>query len=324
MSGIILNSVAGLGLILIIMGVIASFMFIFGIGKVRVGGKNKLQYKIRGTAVQVETGHVYFAIVLGLILAITPFPISKYFGELGKFTVRDEATPTTYKLEESEYTILEEDIRVDLRKGKEIGIRGYLGGELSGTERLILIVIKDVGPGIEKVSFPYSTSLSGIEVVDKPKGGEWTKTRKKEEVEYNPFVGLIKRKEFFKDLLARKGEMKSYHMTVPVMEGPGQQIIYKLKYYNAFQGRDFEWAGKFFSTDTDILNMHITFPEDKPFKSFETYKRDPSAKELIQINNPEIETLLGNHILTWTIRDAKKGEIRDAKKGEKYYIKWFW
>ena len=135
-------------------------------------------------------------------------------------------------------------------------------------------------------------------------------------MEYNPFIGLLKSTDIFKDLLARKGEMKSYFMTIPVMEGPGQQIMYRLKFYNAFQGRDFEWASKKLSADTDVLQMHITFPDDKPFKSFETYKRDPSAKKLIQINNPEIETLSGNHGLTWT--------IQDAKKGEKYFIKWLW
>ena len=321
MSEIILNCVAFLGLILIIMGVIAAFMFIFGIGKVRAGGKNKLQYKIKGTEVQIETGHVYFAIFLGLLLVITPFPISKYFGDVARANAVYNATPITSKLEEGEYTIWEEEMRVDLRNRKEIGIRGYLGSELSETERLIRIDIKDVGTGVEEVNFRYATSVHSIAVIDKPKDAVWTKIKKEEDVVYNPFIDLLEGKELFKKLLAREGKMKSYYMTVSITEGRitegrAQQIIYKLKYYNAFQGDDFEWASKIVSADTDILTMHITFPDDKPFKSFETYKRTPDAEEIIQINNPEIETPSGNHILTWNIQNAKKGEV--------YYIKWLW
>jgi hypothetical protein len=317
MSGIILNCVGALGLILIITGVIAAFMFILGIGKVTVSGKNKLQYKIKGTEVQIGTGHVYFAIVLGLVLVITPFPISKYFGDVAKANAVDKATPIISKLKEGKYTISEEEIRIDLRNRKEIGIAGYLGSDLSETERRIKIVIKDVGSGIEEVNFLDATSVHSIAVIDKPKDAMWRRIEyESKEVVYNPFTNILRGKEFFKKLLARKGEMRTYYMTVPITEGSSQEIIYKLQFHNAFQGRDFEWAGKVLSADTDIITMHITFPEDKPFKSFETYKRAPGAKEIIQINNPETETSLANHILTWNIRNAKKGEI--------YYIKWQW
>jgi hypothetical protein len=316
MSGIILNCVGALGLILIITGVIAAFMFILGIGKVTVGGKNKLQYKIKGTEVQIGTGRVYFAIVLGLVLVITPFPISKYFGDVAKANAVDKATPIISKLKEGKYTISEEDISIDLRTRKEIGIAGYLGSDLSEVEWLVRRVIKDVESGVEEVNFRHATSVHSIAVIDKPKDAKWRKIEGKSEVIYNPFIALLEGKVLFKKLIARKGEMRTYYMTVPITDGSSQEIIYKLKFHNAFQGDDFEWAGKVFSADTDILTMHITFPEDKPFKSFETYKRAPGAKKIIQINNPETETSLGNHILTWNIRNAKKGEM--------YYIKWQW
>jgi hypothetical protein len=319
MSGIILKCVGALGLILSIMGVIAAFMFIFGIGKIKVGGKNKVQYKIKGAEVQIETGHVYFAIVLGLVLAITPFPISKHFGDIGKANAVDKATITTSGLEEGKYTISEDEIRVDLRNRKEIGISGYLGSELSETERLIRIVIKDVGSGVEKVNFRYATSVHSIAVIYKPKGAKWAKIEEKsEEVVYNPFTNILRGKEFFKDLLKRRGKMRSYYMIVPITDGRGQEFLYKLKYHNAFQGDNFEWASEIVSADTDKITMHITFPEDKPFKSFETSKKetpDPDAPR-IQIDNPKIETPSGNHILTWNIEYAKKGEV--------YYIKWQW
>ena len=105
-------------------------------------------------------------------------------------------------------------------------------------------------------------------------------------------------------------------MIIPITVGQGQEIEYTLEYYNAFQQRDFEWDGKVFSADTDILKMLIIFPEDKPFKSFETYKKATSATDKIKIGNPNVQPGQGNHTLTWT--------IENARKGEKYYIKWLW
>jgi hypothetical protein len=317
MSGIILNCVEVLGLILSIMGVIAAFMFIFGIGKIKVGGKNKLQIKIAGIEIGIETGRVYFAIVLGIVLVITPFPISKHFGKVQEVYAEQRAIPTATPLEEGGYTISKEEVWINLQNRKEIGLRDYLDGDLSETERRIKIVIKDVGSGIEEVNFRHATSGPGIIPLEKPESTKWRRIEyESKEVVYNPFTSLLKGKEFFKKLLARGGRMTSYYITVPITARKGQEMDYKLKYRNSFQGRNFEWAGKVFSADTDILTMHITFPEDKPFKSFETYKRETEKAPKLPFNNPEIETAPDNHTLTWT--------IRDAKKGEQYYIKWLW
>ncbi len=62
--------------------------------------------------------------------------------------------------------------------------------------------------------------------------------------------------------------------------------------------------------------MNIMFPEDKPFKSIKTSKKETSAAPKFPFNNPEIEASSDNHTLTWTIRNAKKGEM--------YYIEWEW
>lgn len=319
MQGIILVCMAVLGLILAIMGVIAAFMFIFGIGKVRVGGRNKLQIKITGIEIGIETGHVYFAVVLGLLLTITPFPISRYFGDVEKANAEDIATPITPKVEEAEYTISKEEIRIDLRKRKEIGLSDYLAGDLSDVEWLIRGVIKDAESGVEEVNFHHATSGHSIVLIDIPQNAKWRRIEEEsEEVVYHPFVDLLIKKEFFRDLLARKGRMRTYYMTVPITVGKGQEqeIVYKLRYHNAFQGRDFEWAGKVLGADTDILTLRIIFPEDKPFISIETYKKEAPKAQKITINDPDIETAPGNQALTWRIQDAKKGEV--------YYIKWEW
>ena len=110
--------------------------------------------------------------------------------------------------------------------------------------------------------------------------------------------------------------MRTYYMTVPITSDGVQETVYKLKYRNAFQGRDFEWAGKVISSDTDILSMHIKFPKDKPFKSIVALKKESPDAGVIDFDNPKIETALDNRTFTWT--------IRDAKKGERYYIKWLW
>jgi len=320
MSGLILNSVAVFGLVLIVMGVIASFMFIFGIGKVKVGGKNILHLKIAAMEIVIETGRIYFAIVLGLILAITPVPISAHFGEAGELAARDEATPMTSQLEEGGHAVSKEEISINLSKRKELGIEDFLGGHLSEVEWLVRRTIRDVESGIKEVHFRHATSGYAIEVMDKPEGIKWRKTEEKGEVIYNPFYGLLMGKKsvksVFKDLIARKGKMKTYYITAAITDKREQEMVYKLKYYNAFQGKGFEWAGKVFSANTDILTMHITFPEDKPFKSLDTYKREVVGADLEPINNPEIKTGPDKRTLTWTIRDAKKGEI--------YYIKWLW
>ncbi len=62
--------------------------------------------------------------------------------------------------------------------------------------------------------------------------------------------------------------------------------------------------------------MHVTFPKDKPLKSFETYKTDPGSDEKVQFYNPEIEISADKRMFTWTIRKAKKGEM--------YFVKWLW
>jgi hypothetical protein len=296
LNGIILLCTNLLGIVMTILGVIGTVMYLFNI----------------------QTG-----LDTKFILGIFALPLTKSIiqnrGDRGKAKQAENKTDKTPKLEEGGYTISEREVRIDLQNRREIGWIEFHGSDLSETERIERRVIKGVGSGVEELNFLHATSGHSIVVIDKPEGAKWRKVQEKSGI-YHPFYDLIKGdkslKKFLKDLIARKGRMRTYYMTVPITEGSGQEIIYKVKYHNAFQGRDFEWAGEDLSADTDILTMHIVFPEDKPFKSFETSKKETTDAPRIQIDNPEIETAPDNHTLTWT--------IRDAKKGEQYYIKWLW
>lgn len=322
MSGYILNCAAAVGLVLIVVGTIAAFMFVFSIGKVKGGGKNKLNFGIAGIEITVETGYVYFAVIVGLLLVILPFPISGHFGEVSMAKAEERATPTTSRLEEGEYNIRKEEITIDLRNQKEIGVAGYLGSELSEIEWQERIEIKDVKVGIEEVNILHATTGHSIAVIDKPACAKWRRVKEKSKTIYNPFYDMLKGetsfKAVFRDLIKRGGGMRTYYMTVPITGDAVRVIVYKLKYRNAFQGRNFEWAGKALSSDTDILTLHIKFPKDKPFKSksYKTSKKESPDAVVIDIDNPEIEIAPDNSTLTW--------KIRDAKKGERYYIKWSW
>jgi len=317
MQRFILNALHFLGLLLIMMSLFGLGMYMLGYETVGLGGENEIGFAYKGFEFKTKTGHIYYGIFVGLILAISPFPVSKYFGKVAEVEAMERAIPSIAKLKEGGYKISEQDERIDLRNRKEIGRTEYLGGDLSETTRLVRRVIKDLDGDVKEVNFRHATSGYGIVVQEKPSGAKWQKIEEQsKDVVYNPFVDLLRGREFFKELLARKGGMRSYYLTVPVTEGKGQEIVYTLRYYNAYQGSDFEWAGKLFSADTDRLTMHITFPKDKPLRSFETYKSAPHSKEKIRIDHPEVETAPDGHTLTWRIRDAMKGET--------YFVKWVW
>lgn len=316
MWGIILLGTGVLGLILILMGMIAAGMFMFGYRKVRSAGKDKLRIVIKGMEVDVETCHMFFSIILGLSMILASECVAGKRGDVGAIKQYQRTVPGTPRLEEGGYTICEETIRVDLRNRKKIGLIEHFGSDLSETERFEKIVIKDVGSGVKEVNLRHGTSTLGISVAEKPAGAEWRTITEKSEEFYNPFTELVKGRKFFEDLLARKGRMKSYYMSVPIETGESQEIAYSLRYYNAFQGKDFEWVGKEVSADTDILTIFVIFPADKPFKLFETYMKENAACPKMRIDDPEIEYAPDRRTLTWRIRDAKAGEW--------YIIKWLW
>lgn len=309
----------GLALILIVLGLIRLTMTIFGLKRLQALDE-KFQLKIGKMGLTIQTHYLGLACIsLGFMMAIISFWVSGYFGQAGEAYAEDARIPTTCTVHQAKYRVSEEEIRIDLRNREEIAIPDYLAGNLSETERLVTRRIKDVGKRVKKIQIRHATSGYRIKLVEKPQGATWTRYEDKAKVLHNPFISLLRGKhyaEVFKDILARHGEIKSYCLDVPITSGKGQEIFYRLSYANAFQGGDFEWAGKVFDADTDVLTMHITFPKDKPIKSSETFRRSPASKKKERLENPEIEIAHGNRVLTW--------RIHNGKKGEKYYIKWLW
>jgi hypothetical protein len=312
---ILLPCIAGLGVLLIIMGVIAAGMLVFGSKKVRSRGKNKLQIKTQLIEMTVDTGHVYFAIILGVLMAITPFPISRYFGEIGELKSRERTYRATGLREEGGHTIALREVWIDISERKEIGMLEYLESGASPSIWIEKRVIKDLKKGTTELNFRHATSGPIILPTFKPDGAKWRKIKVPERVIYNPFTELLRKNDFFKSLIEKEGAMNSYYMTVPVSHAIDEEIVYILKYYNAFQGRNFEWTGLIVDADTDILRAHITFPDSKPFKQYKTYVKRQLDAPKIELSSYEIE-VPDNTRISW--------HIRDARKGEKYYIRWTW
>ncbi|MFX0198694.1 MAG: hypothetical protein ACFFCW_21440 [Candidatus Hodarchaeota archaeon] len=312
----------GLGFFIMIIGLLAAGMFMFGFRRTHAGGKSKLAFKAFGIDFAIETGSFFFAIVIGLMMVMSPFVISvkTHYGKRREAHAEEKKIPRIdiSELKKEEYTICRENIMIDLRKRKEIGLVERFAGDLSETTWLIERTVKEVGDDVTEMSFCHATSGFTIVPIEKPEGAKWTRIVDESKQMRNPFFELLKGqglKDILSDLFEGKGRMKTYSMTVPITEGKGQQILYKLKYVNAFQARDFEWAMKAFSADTDVLRMKIAFPEQKPFKSYEAYKKAAGAEQKTKIDNPDITTP-GKNVLAWT--------IRDAKEGEEYFVKWTW
>ncbi|MFX0198693.1 MAG: hypothetical protein ACFFCW_21435 [Candidatus Hodarchaeota archaeon] len=312
----ILLSLAVIGAILVAVGVVGTLMFMFGYKRVQIDGKNKLQFKTLRIEIVIGRTPIYSCILLGLILFIAPFFYFQYVQFAAVRELELETIPRK-KLETGGYALSEQEIWFDLRKRKTVRSKD----EDSVTELQVKVKIKDVEKGVKEVNFLEATSIDAIKPIEMPEGARWRRATEESKEVVNPFIDQLNETEafvngFFHSLLARKGRMKTYSMTVPIADGKNEQISYTLQFLNAFQGIHFEWAGRFVSADTDILKMHILFPESKPFESYESYKRAPDSKEKTKINNPDIKTDSGNHRLTW--------KIYNAKKGEEYTIKWNW
>ncbi|MFX0198692.1 MAG: hypothetical protein ACFFCW_21430 [Candidatus Hodarchaeota archaeon] len=329
--------IASIGIALILMGVIAFIIFIFGSKRTRSGKKNKLQIEALGIVIDIETTSIFFSIILGFIIVTTSMagieggsieraiealfmrqpPSPPTDSAKGDFTIlrRKPPSPPTDSAK-ANFTILREQITIDLQDRKEIKTLG----EISATTRNFKIKIKDVEKGVKEVTFCYATSILAIMPIEMPEGARWRRATEESKEVVNPFLDLLKVKEgkdflrtFFEDLLSRKGRMKTYYITIPITDGENQEISYTLLYCNAFQGRDFEWASEICAADTDTITMRIFFPLDKRFETYETYKKFPNG-EIREIRNPDIDT--DYESITWN--------ISGAKSGERYFIKWDW
>ncbi len=266
---------------------------------------------------QLDTTHLSLLVmVCGFIVTCISVKVRKFIGPRGEAEKKERSLPSTTELTDCGFTILEQEVRVDLRKRKQLSLDEILASELSETERLDRIVIAKVDPGTKEIHLRHATSGFSISPLEKPDNATWKKIVTPEASIWNPFCDILQGRKKFKDFLAQGGCMRSYYLTVPVSGTDAQEITYRLKYNNAFIGDEFEWAGEEFYADTESFTMHITFPPDWPFQSYEAFKKTADMQDRVVIPDPEIDTSPDNLRLTWKIHKARKGDL--------YFLKWSW
>lgn len=313
--GFINGSFALLGLVISVLGVVVIVGSLMNV--IKVEGKSILRLPFVGG---VETTNVYFLTVLGFAITCLSERLSSKIGQVGKAQKLERATPSTSERKEGGYSISEKQVTVDLRKRKNIdNLVGHFTSQLSSTERTTRIVFSNPDLLPDEINLRHATSGHSISPISTPKNCKWQIIKEDSNIIENPFYSLLMMKiERFKDLIARKGKMKSYYLTVHKEDLEGYEIEYKLKYNNAFVGDDFEWFGEDIIADIDLLTMVIYFPKDKPIKSYEAFEKLSTEKEKgpTPILKPDIEVSKDNLSLEWTLHNARKGHL--------YLLKWAW
>lgn len=301
-----------MGILIFIYGFFIFFVSSIGIIPVEIPGT----FKVDILGIKAESANLFFPIVLGIVMFLVFNKISSRTGEAGQANIKEKKVPVEKEMNEGGFTVSEEEVRIDLRKRKELKALDLLSCGLSETERLVRMVIKDVDPKREQLYLRHATTGHSVQIIDTPQDSRWLRIQKPSENLLNPFVDMLFDNTRFQELFRRKGKMRSYYLAIPSQGGKGKEINYKLRYNNAFKGSKWEWAGKEFCADTEKFQMIILFPKKKRFKSIETYKEESPNKVKVPLDNPVIEKRKNSLSLKWTITNAKKGEI--------YLIRWTW
>lgn len=312
-----------LGLVTIVVGLVLTALLVI-LGKKTESGK--VTFNLFRGSLQVTGGPTIIMMALGIAMVLLPVSVFLHArGAIGAEGVadeieeRNEQLETTSKLQNGEFTLSELEVWIDLSTRKQIGLPAFFTSKVSTTSRRVRAVIKDVGPEVKEIHFPHATEGYAIEPLETPAGALWRKViQDQKRVLYTPELDIFKGKKTFDDVLARSGRLdNSYYLSVPMVEGQGQEILYLLSYYNSFQGRSAEWVGTAFIADTDLFMLYVLFPEDKPFKTVVAKKGDPwGPSDFVEISNPDLETDLDHRFIKWTVRNAKKGEA--------YTLRWDW
>ena len=250
--------------------------------------------------IKVETINSFFITFIGLTMAFAGERMSGKVGEAGKAYRQEKSTPATSNREEGGYSISEKEVVLDLSKRKSIdNLIGHLSSQLSSTERTTKISFSNPDSLPDEINIRHATSGHSISRISVPKNSE-----------------LKMRRDKFRDLITRRGKMKSYYLTVRKEDLDGYELEYKLKYNNSFVGDVFEWLGEDVSVDIDVLTMSVYFPSNKKVKQCEAFVIEPGHKKIESISNPQIEIRDDNLFLKFT--------LHGAKKGHKYLLKWSW
>lgn len=311
--GFINCSFVVLGLVISILGLVTIVGWLTGF--ITVTGKSTMELPL---GIKVETSNVFFLTILGFSITFLSERLTSKIGQVGKAQEQERSTPSTSRREERGYSISEKQVTIDLRNRKNVNnLLGYFTSQLSSTERTTNIVFSNPDSLPDEINLRHATSGHSIFPISAPENSEWKIIKEGSKVIENPFYSLLAMKmEKFKDLIARKGKMKSYYLTVHKEDLEGYELEYKLKYNNAFVGDDFEWFGDDTIADIDLLTMIICFPNDKPIKSYEVFEKLSAEKEREPILEPDIEVSEDNLSLKWTLQNARKGHL--------YLLKWAW
>jgi len=304
---------AVLGFVISILGLVTIIGWL--IGFITVTGKSTMELPF---GIKMETSNVFFLTILGFSITFLSERLTSKIGQVGKAEKLERATPSTSGRKEGGYSISEKHVTIDLRNRKNINnLFGHFTSQLSSTERTTRIVFSNPDLLPDEINLRHATSGFGISPISTPKNCKWEIIKEDSKVLENPFYSLLTMNiEKFKDLIARKGKMKSYYLTVHKEDLEGYELEYKLKYNNAFVGDDFEWFGEDIIADIDLLTMIIYFPNDKPIKSYEVFEKLSEEKEPGSILEPDIEVSEDNLSLKWTLQNAIKGYL--------YLLKWTW
>lgn len=302
-----------LGLAICVIGVATTLGCI--VGFIEVKGESSIEL----IGIKVNTINAFFLMVLGIAITFIGEYMTGKIGEVGKARRGEKSTLTTSNREEGGYSISEKEVTVDLRNRKSVdNLLGHLSSQLSSTERTVKISFSNPDSLPDEINIRHATSGPSIDRISVPKNSEWRiiKEESKEILE-NPFYRLLEmRKQKFRDLITRRGKMKSYYLIVRKEDLQGYELEYKLKYYNSFVGDDFEWFGEDASADIDVLTMSVYFPSDKKVKSCKVFVLMPGKDKPDLISDPHVEISDDNLFLKWT--------LEGAKKGYKYLLKWYW
>ncbi|HWM94742.1 MAG TPA: hypothetical protein VN493_28575 [Thermoanaerobaculia bacterium] len=94
------------------------------------------------------------------------------------------------------------------------------------------------------------------------------------------------------------------------------EIVQEVTYWNAFQGTTTEWAGAVLSYDTDLFELSIIFPPNKPVKSFKLYAFPYASGSKPELYADQTAANVTNNQFVWRINQPARNHV--------YRVAWEW
>jgi hypothetical protein len=309
-------AVGGSGILLFFATLVAILLFALGLREMDGDGSEFLRWKVFGR-IRLTTRKMLGTLFIAAFFFASSFYLTACDSEYGKAVLqKDLLQSSTEPGPVRGYSIDEENSALDLRNIRDLSFTDWYMHKLSPADWTFHKVLGAVEDGVKQVAFRHSTSCDlGLDTLEMPKGAQWIGIVDTAERIRIPFLAKLDT-ALFRNLFERKGLMSTYLAKIPVVEGKGQIIDYKLRYFNSFQGKDSEWVGKIFDADTRKFVLNIEFPPGKPFKSCQVFKKGAGSDKEQPDSTTSVTGLEGNRLLRWV--------VLDARKGEKFFLKWAW